>query len=126
MDGDNVLHALGLVRGRDLSAGEGFLTRLERVAAEKDWEVIAVFDGPERFFPRESGPLVVRYAKPKQSADAVIERMVYEASRTPPGCGTRPEGVIVVTGDRAVGDLVAGFSALVWLPERLQQEMAGV
>lgn len=118
VDGDNTLRALRLIRGGDLSAGEAFLQRLEMAAVGKDWEVIVVFDGPERFLRRESGPLVVRYAPPKQTADTVIERLVYESSdRTQ---------VVVVTQDRAVGDLILGFGARVWNADRLLEEMGAV
>ena len=114
VDGDNVLRALGLV-SRDYSAGaEAFLQDLESAAAALDWEVIVVFDGPERFLRRETGLLVVRYAKGK-TADTLIERLVYEAE-------DRLQ-IAVVTRDRAEGDLVAGLGARVWTPERLVQEM---
>ncbi len=111
VDGDNVVRALGLTR---LAQAEGFLQRLELAAARKDWEATVVFDGPERFLRRESGPLVVRYGQGK-SADTLIERMVYQAS-------DRAQ-VVVVTQDRAEADLVRGFGARVWDARRLEQEL---
>ncbi len=114
VDGDNVFRAMGLIRGKDLSAVEQVLQKLERMAAERDWEVTVVFDGPERFLPRESGPLVVRYGK-GQSADTLIERMVYQEK-------DRAE-VVVVTQDRAEANLVLGMGARVWKPQRLQESM---
>ena len=115
VDGDNALRALQLIRGPDLTLAEQFLQRLESAAAFKDWEVIAVFDGPSRFLLRSTGPLVVRYAPPGQTADTVIERMVYEAP-------DRAQ-VVVVTQDRAEADLVLGLGAQVWSAARLAEEL---
>ncbi|MCM8794194.1 MAG: NYN domain-containing protein [Candidatus Omnitrophica bacterium] len=117
VDGENVLRALGLIRGSDLTRAESFLQELERTAAEKDWEVVVVFDGPERYLRRESGLLTVCYAKPGTTADTVIERMVYEAPDR--------SGMVVVTRDRAEGNVALGLGALVWAPHRLAQEMKG-
>ena len=115
LDGDNVIRALGLIRGQNLSAVESFLQKLEMAAVSRDWEVIAVFDGPERFLPRESGPLVIRHAKPGTTADTFIERLVYQAAdRTQ---------IVVVTRDRAESNLVLGLGARVWNPDRLVEEM---
>ena len=114
VDGDNVFRAMGLIRGKDLSAVEHVLQKLERMAAERDWEVTVVFDGPARFLPRESGPLVVRSGK-GQSADTLIERMVYQEK-------DRAE-VVVVTQDRAEANLVLGMGARVWKPQRLQETL---
>ena len=111
VDGNNVLIELGIRRPE---AVEQFLCKLEMAAAEKDWEAFAVFDGPERYLPRESGPLVVRYMKGK-TADSLIERMVYQAAER--------SQVAVVTRDRAEGDLVRGFGAQVWSPQRLMEEL---
>ena len=114
VDGNNVVQALRGVRGENLAQAEQFLQRLELAAVSKDWQVTVVFDGPERFIPRESGPLVVRYARGK-TADTLIERTVYEApDRTQ---------VIVVTRDRAEANLVLGLGARVWTPQRLLEEM---
>lgn len=111
VDGNNVTRALGLRRPPQV---EQFLLRLELAAARRDWEATVVFDGPERFLRRESGPLVVRYAQGK-SADAVIERMVYQAP-------DRAQ-VVVATHDRAEADLVCGFGARVWSARQLEQEL---
>ena len=107
VDGNNVLR-------EELPQAEQFLQRLELAAVSKDWEVTVIFDGPERFIPRESGPLVVCYARGK-TADTLIERTVYEApDRTQ---------VIVVTRDRAEANLVLGLGARVWTPQRLLEEL---
>ncbi len=111
VDGNNVLMDLGIRRPEQI---EQFLQKLEMAAVTKDWEAFAVFDGPERYLPRESGPLVVRYMKGK-TADSLIERMVYQAA-------DRAQ-VAVVTRDRAEGDLVRGFGAQVWSPQRLMEEL---
>lgn len=114
VDGDNLLGALRLARGANPAQAEQFLQRLELAAVHKDWQVTVIFDGPERFLPRESGPMVVRYARGK-TADTVIERLVYQ----------QPDRmrVVVVTLDRAEADLVLGLGALVWTPQRLLEEI---
>ena len=114
IDGNNVFRALGVSRRSDPPAEEGFLQRIERAAAERDWEVIVFFDGPERHLPRESGLLTVRYAQGK-SADSLIERAVAENGRREP--------IIVVTQDRAEADLVRALGAWVWGPARLKEEL---
>ena len=118
IDGDNVFRALNLIRGVDQTAAEQFLQRLESAAVSRDWEVIVVFDGPARYFPRETGPLVVRYALARQTADTFIERMVYQA--------TDRSQIVVVTRDRAEENLVLGLGARVWTPQRLLEELRGV
>ena len=111
VDGNNVMQAIGL---RSIPQVEEFLIRLEMAAVQRDWEVTVIFDGPQRYLPRESGPLVVRYAQGK-TADSLIERMVYQAAdRT---------AVMVVTQDRTEADLVRGFGARVWSASQLQQEL---
>jgi predicted RNA-binding protein with PIN domain len=114
VDGDNVVRALRIVRGADTSPVEEFLQKLELAAVSKDWEVIVVFDGPQRFTLRESGPLIVRYATGK-TADTMIERLVYQAEDK--------TKVIVVTHDHAEANLVLGFGARVWDSHRLLEEM---
>ena len=111
VDGNNVMRALRIERTPQI---EEFLVRMELAAVNKDWEVTVVFDGPERFLPRESGPLVVRYIQGK-TADSLIERMVYQVKDR--------EQVIVVTQDRAEETLVRGFGAWVWSAGQLQQEL---
>ena len=111
VDGDNVLRVLGILSPVE---GEQFLQRLERVAAEKDWDVFVVFDGPERFLRREEGILKVCYGKGR-TADALIERMTYDASDR--------SQVVVVTQDRAEANLVLGLGGQVWSARRLMEEI---
>ena len=73
VDGNNVFMALGLNRSAE---AEQFLQQLELAAVNRDWEVTVFFDGPSRYLPRESGPLVVQYAQGAGGADRAIERMV--------------------------------------------------
>jgi len=115
VDGDNVLRALKILRGSHSVPAEVFLQRLELAAVSRDWEVIVVFDGPERFLLRESGPLTVRYAMGK-TADTVIERLVHESPDR--------SQVVVVTRDRHEENLVLGLGARVWTPQRLLEEVA--
>ena len=111
VDGNNVMMALGIRRPEAI---EEFLQKLELAAVNKDWEAIAVFDGPERYLPRESGPLVVRYMQGK-TADSLIERMVCQAPDR--------KQVAIVTLDRMEGDLARGVGAQVWSPRRLMEEL---
>lgn len=115
LDGNNLFQALNIGGNQDLAKAEQFLQRLERAAVSRDWEVTAVFDGRERFLPRESWPLIVIYARHQQTADSVIERLVYQSPDR--GC------VIVVTLDRAEANLVLGLGARVWTPQRLLEEL---
>ncbi len=115
VDGNNVLAALGLARGGP-PPGEAFLQKLEMVAVSKDWEVTVIFDGPERFLPREAGPLIVKYAPPGQSADSLIERTVYKIQDR--------AAIVVVTQDNAEADLVRGLGAVVWTPQHLVEELS--
>ncbi|MBI3332690.1 MAG: NYN domain-containing protein [Candidatus Omnitrophica bacterium] len=112
VDGDNLFRALAV---REPAAIERFLQRLEMKAVDRDWEVTVVFDGPSRFLPRETGPLVIRYATGK-SADTLIERLVYQA--------TDRGQVVVVTQDRAEANLVLGLGARVWSAQRLMEELS--
>ena len=111
VDGNNVLPTLGL---RQPDAVEQFLQKLELVAAQKDWQAIVVFDGPQRYLPREFGPLVVRYIQGK-TADSLIERMVFQMPDR--------SQTAVVTQDRAEADLVRGLGASVWSAQRLVEEL---
>lgn len=115
LDGENVMRALGLVRGADLTLAEEFLQKLEMAAAVNDWEVTVIFDGPHRYLPRETGLMVVRYAPPGTTADTVIEAMVYQVQER--------SGVVVVTRDHAEENLVLGLGARVWSPKRLSEEL---
>ena len=114
VDGDNVFRAMGLIKGKNLSEVEQFLQKLERIAAERDWDVLVVFDGPERLLPRETGILVVQYGK-GQSADSLIERSVYQEKDR--------ARVVVVTQDLAVTNMVLGMGARAWKLQRFQEEM---
>ena len=121
VDGENLFRALPLGGGRGSLKGksaatEEFLQRLELAAANRDWEVVVVLDGPERFLRRETGPLVIRYAPKGTTADTLIERLVYQAKER--------AQVVVVTRDRAEADLVLGLGARVWDPRRFLEELS--
>lgn len=115
LDGNNLFEALHLGRDKNTAAIERFLQRLEMTAVSHDWEVTVVFDGQERFLARQEGPLIVLYAKPRQTADDLIERLVYQSADR--GC------IIVVTRDLAEANLVLGLGARVWSPERFLEEL---
>lgn len=114
VDGNNLLGAKGWLAGPGRPV-EDFLQRLEVAAARRDWEVVVFFDGPARYLPRESGFLTVRYAA-GSPADTRIEKLVYDAADR--------SGIVVVTQDRTLGDMVLGFGGRVWPVARLEQEMA--
>ncbi len=115
LDGDNVLRVLKLFSGKEVHRAEGFLQRLEHLAVSSDWEIVVIFDGPKMLLPRETGPLVIRYAPRAKTADTVIERLVYEAP-------DRSE-MVVVTQDRAQADLILGLGGRVWSAQRLMEEL---
>jgi len=115
VDGNNLFNLLHLDVGIHLAKAEGFLQQLELAAVSRDWEVTVVFDGPARFLPRETGPLIIQYPPRGKTADTLIERIVYQISdRTQ---------VVVVTQDRAEADLILGLGARVWSASRLLEEM---
>ena len=115
VDGNNIFQALDVSGDPTSAAAEQFLQKLERTAVMKDWEVIVVFDGRPRFLPRETGPLTVRYAAVRQTADSVIERLVYQLEDK--------NSVIVVTQDHSEANIVLGCGARVWSSNRLLEEM---
>ena len=111
VDGNNVMPALAIRRPEAI---EQFLQKLEMAAVKKDWQVVVVFDGPARYLPRESGPLIVRYIQGK-TADSVIEQMVFQMPDR--------SQTAVVTHDRAESDLVRSLGGSVWSAQRLSEEL---
>ena len=115
VDGYNVLHTSSVLRPlalRDFEAArESLVEKLVRFCAAANRAVTVVFDGRgAEGRPRGQGQpggvsgLVIQYAPPQLSADAVIERMVYTA-RHRLDC-------VVVSSDRGLRDLCRGMGSL--------------
>ncbi|MBI4226803.1 MAG: NYN domain-containing protein [Candidatus Omnitrophica bacterium] len=132
VDGYNVLHAWRNRPGaqqKGLSQARLTLLRdLELAAATRGVHCTVVFDGQpiEDVAHASSAHLEVVFAGPRQSADAVIERLVCRSQQkglSP--CGTGPfAGAIVVTDDRLLGTLAIGWGARCWSTTRLAQWLA--
>lgn len=115
VDGYNVLHHSSklqrLIRQDMETAREALIDKVAHYCIQTGHQVTIVFDGQgaqvvQRVEHYRSVPtLEVLYAPGHLSADAVIERMVYQ---TP-----RKMDVAVVTSDRGVRDLCRGMGALV-------------
>lgn len=130
VDGYNVLYAWTRQSGRSSRAPdaialarETFLRELETAAAQRGLRCTVVFDGRpiEDVAHASSAHLEVLFAGPRQSADAVIERLVCQSQSkgrrekglSPPGDCPFSQS-IVVTNDRTVGNLVTGWGAHCW------------
>ena len=109
IDGNNLLHAdpeFGALLHRDFNAARrGLVAKLERVSGSIADRVTVVFDG-------SSGPLAegyenagieVRFSDSGYTADATIERIIFDAAK--------PGDITVVTSDRAERDTVEGRGA---------------
>jgi predicted RNA-binding protein with PIN domain len=118
IDGYNVIHHCKrlkrLARADFEAARETLIDRVARYCTDAGKAAKIIFDGrgsrPDLVAPFLSGPrLEVIYSPASQTADALIEREVYEA-------GTR-SSIIVVTSDRAIRNLCAGLGALTMHPD---------
>lgn len=141
IDGYNVLHAWHegarhrTVPGTNLQlARQSFLRDLELAAALRGVRCTVVFDGApiEDVTYCSSEHLTVIFAGPRESADTVIERLVCKAKElSPKGTAARTKGlspttdpagrpkgtvpgIVVVTNDRAQGNLIVGWGARCW------------
>lgn len=118
IDGYNVLHRSKALRRRadqDLeSAREALVDRVAQYCASSGARATIVFDGQG---PREervanargAAGLDLIYAAAQKSADAIIERAVYQLPHR--------RDAIVVSGDRGITDLCIGLGALVMTPD---------
>lgn len=119
VDGYNVLHKcrrlIGLSRQDLETAREALIDRLAHYCSQTGTRITIVFDGrgPQVTqtvaHNRGVASLNVLYSPAQLTADAVIERMVYEAPRK--------MDVVVVTNDRGVRDLCRGMGSLVMDPQ---------
>lgn len=115
VDGYNVLHHSGklqrLLRQDMETAREALIDKVAHFCIQTGKKVVLVFDGRglqvaqkvEHY--RAVPALEVIYSPGHLTADAVIERMVYQMPRK--------MEVVVVTSDRGVRDLCRGMGALV-------------
>lgn len=115
VDGYNVIHQsqklLHLIRQDMETAREAFIDKVAHFCVQTGKHVVVVFDGRgpqivQKVAHNRSVPsLEVLYSPGHLTADAVIERMVYQSPRK--------MDVVVVTSDRGVRDLCRGMGALV-------------
>jgi len=113
IDGYNVIHHCdrlrALARVDFEAARDALVDRVTRYCCDAGQAARIVFDGrgrsSDRAAPVLSSPCIeVLYSSEQQTADALIERMVYET-------GKRTE-LVVVTSDRGIRDLCGGLGAL--------------
>lgn len=113
VDGYNLLHAepeWSALADVDLEAArDALIDRVSRWSAHTGHPVCIFFDGQGRFHDRAAPdpgrPNVdIVFTSSKLSADALIERGVYQAPKR--------DTVIVVTSDRGISDFCLGLGAL--------------
>ncbi len=118
IDGYNVIHHSKLLQPlavQDFEAArEALIEKVGRFCSATGSIAKIVFDGRGRkaqgMTPAAHYPgLEVIYSPGHQSADTVIERIVYTA--------TERRSVIVVSADRGIRDLCRGLNALVMVPD---------
>lgn len=123
IDGYNVIFHCGVLTKlakRDLDvARDALIGDVAAFCWATDQRATLIFDGqcqtfPERRAPAPHDPVEVIFASKRHSADALIERKVYEAKDR--------MGIAVVTADRGVRDLCRGLGSLVIDPELFLQE----
>jgi predicted RNA-binding protein with PIN domain len=115
VDGYNALHALeryAHLLDTDLEqARDGLVRELSEHTVHADLSVTVVFDAHKsEGTPTERvvDGVRVMFGTKKQSADHLIERRTYEATRS-----TAPRDVVVATNDRLIGDVVGSMGAAV-------------
>ncbi|HQH67997.1 MAG TPA: NYN domain-containing protein [Candidatus Hydrogenedentes bacterium] len=118
IDGYHVIHHCrrlkALARADFEAARETLIDRVARYCSDAGQAARIIFDGcgrrPDLISPFLSTPrLEVIYSPAHQTADALIEREVYEA-------GNR-SAIVVVTSDRGIRDLCGGLGALTMHPD---------
>ncbi|HOE65241.1 MAG TPA: NYN domain-containing protein [Candidatus Hydrogenedentes bacterium] len=126
VDGYNIIHHCRLLRPLiDQSvefARNALIERLARFCATTGSAITLVFDGRSRQFVAEANlatvPLLrITYSEAGQTADALIERLVYNMPNR--------RDVIVVTGDQGIRQLCRGLGSLVMGPENFLKTVDG-
>lgn len=115
IDGYNVIHrskSLRPLANNDFEgAREALIDRVAEICTALGRNAVIVFDGKSRHMPehvdhgRKVSGLEVVYAPASKTADAVIERYVYQSSKK--------MDLVVVSGDRGLRDLCRNMGALV-------------
>ena len=115
IDGYNVIHRSKSLRPMAASdfagAREALIDRVAEICTALGRNACIVFDGRSRHVPehvdhgRKVAGLQVVYAPANKTADAVIERYVYQAADK--------MNLVVVSGDRGLRDLCRNMGALV-------------
>jgi predicted RNA-binding protein with PIN domain len=115
VDGYNALHALERYAhslDSDLEqARDGLVRELSEHAVAAEVNVTVIFDAHKSegtATERVVDGVRVIFGTKKQSADHLIERRTYEATR-----GTARRDVVVATNDRLIGDVVSSMGAAV-------------
>jgi predicted RNA-binding protein with PIN domain len=127
VDGYNIVHAwpelARAMRSESLEeARRRLIARLAEYRATTGIEVLVVFDA--RFRPRGGAEkeivegVEVRYGSARESADHVIERLMYEASRQ-----GRVLEMVLATDDRLQRGLVAGMGVPTLSSRALREEV---
>lgn len=123
VDGFNVLHAHAPWRAllkKDVGAARDALVEAVRVLHDLEGvRLTVVFDGQGETMtveqPGSEPTLAVVFAPTGVSADAIVEQLVV-ASRN-------PDGVIVASGDRAIGQTAEASGATVWSVKQLLERV---
>lgn len=115
IDGYNVIHrskSLRPLANSDFEAArEALIDRVAEICTALGRNAVIVFDGRSRHLPehvdhgRRVAGLQVVYAPASKTADAVIERYVYQSHDK--------MNLVVVSGDRSLRDLCRNMGALV-------------
>lgn len=125
IDGYNVLHRSSLLKGLAREsleiARDTLIDKVAQYCASSGVRATIVFDGRGPRTEHEqalmgAASLDIVYAAGHQSADAFIERTVYQSPN-------RREAV-VVSGDRGITDLCIGMGALAMTPDAFLAEVA--
>jgi predicted RNA-binding protein with PIN domain len=129
VDGYNIIHAWPdlqpLLRTHDLEeARRRLVRRLAEHHASSGDQIVVVFDSGKR--PRDAGApervdgVEVRFGTSANSADHIIERLAYEASRS-----AAREATVVVTNDHLQRDMVRAMGIAAMSAEMLLGEVEG-
>ncbi len=125
VDGYNIIHSCHRLRpllGDSIErARDALVERIAAFCAMMGDRVTLVFDGRDRgrfVHPALGGDTFeILYTSGEQSADALIERTVYNHPNR--------RDVVVVTGDQGIRQLCRGLGALVMGPENFIESMDG-
>lgn len=116
IDGYNVIHALA--RYRELNSADGkdavdkLINDLVNLTGSSGIDITVVFDGRRDGSETKTGRLTVVYSSGKQSADSVIERLVFDAGDD--------RKIAVCTGDYAQQKVVGRRGVRRMAPRELE------